>query len=56
LGDYPIPDNLDSWACALTFIPKENPLGQTVSIPSGIGKVDSATFKEEEKEMLQLLE
>jgi hypothetical protein len=27
LNDYPIGDNLDSWSCALTFIPKElNPV------------------------------
>jgi hypothetical protein len=25
LADYPIADNLDSWACALTFMPKEYP-------------------------------
>lgn len=25
LSDYPIADNLDSWACALTFNPKDYP-------------------------------
>ena len=37
LQDYPIADNLDSWACALTFIPKEYPIGrgESSSISSG---------------------
>ena len=29
MGDYPIGDNLDSWACALTFIPKEYPMSKS---------------------------
>lgn len=29
LLDYPIADNLDSWACALTFTPKDYPSNKT---------------------------
>lgn len=38
ITDYPIADNLDSWACALSFIPKEYPIGkgtQSSSASSG---------------------
>lgn len=36
LSDYPIADNLDSWACALTFIPKEYPIIKSEPIGSVI--------------------
>lgn len=33
LSDYPIADNLDSWACSLTFTPKEYSVVNKNSLP-----------------------
>ena len=53
LSDYPLVDNLDSWACALTFVPKEYPNPAAVHQ----GYKPSLPIEEEEKhEMRQLME
>lgn len=53
LTEYPLSDNLDSWACAMTYVPQEysnlSPPKQ-ISVPSGIIAV------EESKEIDSLLE
>lgn len=54
LSDYPIVDNLDSWACALTFIPKEYP--QAKSIISSSVSSSQINAIEEEKDLAEILE
>ena len=58
LQDYPIADNLDSWACALTFIPKEYPIVRQATIPvaSSSGSLPITGLKEEEEELKDLME
>lgn len=55
LTDYPIADNLDSWACALTFIPKN--YAQNKNQQASSTAVSQIRVGEnEEQEMQELLE
>lgn len=57
LHDYPLADNLDSWACALTFIPKEYPIARNAESSSiSSGQNIPASLKEEEEELKDLIE
>lgn len=55
LTDYPIADNLDSWACALTFNPKDYPLNKNLQASStAVSQI--RVGENEEQEMQELLE
>lgn len=66
IQDYPIADNLDSWACAMTFIPKEHPVmsigaAKTSSAAGLLPSINSiaqsvAGLNEDEEEFKDLLE
>ena len=53
LTEYPLSDNLDSWACSLTYIPQEysNLVTKTAAVSSGLSPVI-----EESKEVDRILE
>ena len=58
MHDYPIADNLDSWACALTFLPKEYPIGKgAISSSASSGQnVPSGIKDEEEDDLREIME
>ena len=53
LSEYPLSDNLDSWACSLTYIPQEysNLVAKTAAVSSGLNPL-----LEESKEVDRILE
>ena len=55
LTEYPLSDNLDSWACSLTYVPQEysNLVSKTAAVSSGLNSVG---MLEETKDVDRLLE